>query len=67
MNGSVDPLTGMFKGSGENYRVMYENGINVSMQRLFMTAVSMLEMSCVLGLMIRVIKKCIVRCIRDFL
>lgn len=24
MNGSVDPLTGMFKGSGENYRVMYE-------------------------------------------
>mgnify|MGYP006978893852 CR=1 FL=1 len=25
MNGSVDPQTGMFKGSGENYHVMYEN------------------------------------------
>ena len=25
MNGSVDPQTGMFKGSGENYRVMYED------------------------------------------
>lgn len=25
MNGSTDPQTGMFKGSGENYRVMFEN------------------------------------------
>lgn len=25
MNGSVDPQTGMFKGSGENYSVMYED------------------------------------------